>query len=155
MVWDVVSGKLRAIFNEHSGFVNDLAASNNGQLLASAGADSLILLWDVASGSVVQTLRGHSGQVNRVLFTPDGKLLASAGDDGQIIFWDVTSGQLVRQLTGSQTPIHAIAISPMAVIANSFFILGSFCFYNRGCFHFTNSISLGRQVLSNQACSGP
>jgi WD40 repeat protein len=45
-LWDVVTGKERGRLAGHSGVVMALAFSQDGQLLASGGSDTSVLLWD-------------------------------------------------------------------------------------------------------------
>ena len=68
----------------HSSWVNAIAFSQDGQLLASASDDGTVRLWDPATGEHKQTLQGHSGPVSAVAFSQDGQLLASASDDGMV-----------------------------------------------------------------------
>jgi len=68
-----------------------LAASDDGQLLASGHGDSLIRLWDVASGHQRAELTGHSQWVLRVAFSADSKTLFSSSVDGTIRMWAIES----------------------------------------------------------------
>lgn len=79
-----------------SGYLNAVAFSPDGKLLASASCDNTARLWDVATGKAVQVLEGHQGFVNCVAFFPACKTLATGGEDGTIRCWDLNTG---RQLS--------------------------------------------------------
>ncbi len=95
----------------HTGWVNSVAFSPDGLLLASGSADKTIKLWEVATGSLVRTLYGHSYTVYSVAFSPDGRLLASAPWQ-EIKLWEVATGSLVRTRTGHTSNVNSVAFSP-------------------------------------------
>jgi WD40 repeat protein len=84
----------------HSNFVESVAFSPNGQLLASASVDKTVILWDIskpdAPRPIGQPLAGHSDAVRSVAFSPNGQLLASAGYDKSVILWDVDEVSWVK-----------------------------------------------------------
>ena len=99
----------------HDGPVHALAFSSDGQLVATASADSTIILWDAHSACISQEYFAHNGDVNDLAFSPDGQYLASAGRDGKVEIWDII--QDARRLTtlaahGGNYPIVACAWFP-------------------------------------------
>jgi uncharacterized delta-60 repeat protein len=96
----------------HSSYVNSVAFSLDGKILASGSADASIILWDVASHNQVATLKGHSSYVRSVTFSPDGKILASGSFDGSIILWDVASHNQLAVLKGHSSSVNSVAFSP-------------------------------------------
>ena len=52
--------------------------SPDGQTLATAGYDRLVILWDLATLKPVRTLKDHTDSVYALAFAPRGKTLASA-----------------------------------------------------------------------------
>ena len=68
----------------HSSFINSVAFSPDGRLIASGSYDKTIKLWDVNTGEEIRTLKGHSGWVTSV--TRDSKAPDSArfSDSGEI-----------------------------------------------------------------------
>ena len=123
-LWDVSTGKSIANLPAR-GFVEAVAFSSNGRLLALAPNDgtSSIKLWDMSSGKLHVAMVSahekseyspqHSG-VHSLFFSPDGKLLASGGtNDSLVKLWDVSSGKQVATLTGdNRGSIRSVVFSP-------------------------------------------
>jgi WD40 repeat protein len=65
------------VLEGHSGTVNAVVFSPDGQLVASASGDITVRVWETATGQCRSVLEGHSGSVNAVVFSPDGQLVAS------------------------------------------------------------------------------
>lgn len=61
----------------HKGQIFSLAFSTEGRFLASAGADSRVLVWDLAHGHLVAALSSHTGTVHCLSFSRDGNILVS------------------------------------------------------------------------------
>ncbi len=101
-----------AIQTGHSGYINAVAYSPNGRIVASGGVDQTVKLWDVETGLEVRTLRGHSSAVQALRFSPDGRWLASGGTDVVINLWDVETGRIVRKFDGHQMTVTSLAFSP-------------------------------------------
>ena len=92
------------------GWVNEVAFSPNGRLLAVASSIG-VYLYAAADLREVRFLPTDS-PVRSVAFSPDGQLLASASWDCTIRLWNVTSGALIRTLTGHTSNVNSVAFSP-------------------------------------------
>jgi WD40 repeat protein len=77
------------VLTGHSGNINQISFSPDGQLLASASADATVKLWQYKDNKLAAqaTLRGHKGWVSSVSFSPNGQTIASGGADGTLRLW--------------------------------------------------------------------
>ena len=106
----------------HSGYTASLAASPDGALLASGGADRAVRLWPVprtwqesrarpAAPAAAQVLGGHAGEVSLLAFSPDNAWLAS-GDAAIGRLWQLSGARLSARLQPGEGRLQALAFSP-------------------------------------------
>jgi len=115
-IWDTSTGVLVHTLNTptagehretpppHTRYIDILAFSADGTLLASGGLDGQAVVWDVAGGHRLKTFRTAEHQVEELAFTPDGAYLLTGSETtasrSSIQCWDVQTGQQVRQYAG-------------------------------------------------------
>ena len=63
-VWDAGTGQEILTLKGHTGGVNSVAFSPDGQRLASAGCDGTVKVWDAGTGQETLTLKGHTDTVS-------------------------------------------------------------------------------------------
>ncbi|KAJ9241307.1 hypothetical protein DTO271D3_8388 [Paecilomyces variotii] len=102
---------MRKTLEGHTGWVWDVALSQESAILASVSNDMTTRLWDITTGSISRKLEGHSDSVRAVAFSPEGKLVASASDDMTVRLWDTTKNSC-KIFEGHSDWVRAVAFSP-------------------------------------------
>ena len=110
-----VSGRL-VIFNTktwertktiraHGDSIYGLTSSPNGELVATASADTLAKLWKSGSWKSAGTLEGHTEYVTAVTFAPDEERVATAGGDASVKAWKVKTLKEFSTFSGRQAKL--------------------------------------------------
>ncbi|KAG1827592.1 WD40-repeat-containing domain protein [Suillus subaureus] len=83
---------LYAPLQGHTGYVNTVAISSDGNRIVSGSDDQTVRVWDMKTGEGVGApFRGHTGRVLSVAISPDGKHIVSGSEDKTIRVWDDSS----------------------------------------------------------------
>ena len=100
-VWEVATGKLVVVIEDHADWVNDVAFSPDGKRLATASRDKTCKVFDIAKKESLATFAAHAQPVEAVAFSPDSPLVVSAGGDNLVRFWNpADDAKEVRQSAG-------------------------------------------------------
>jgi WD40 repeat protein len=106
--WQLCQDRSQNTLRGHTGGVNAVAFSPDGQTLATCRADRAVWLWHRASQTHVK-LAGYGGRT--LAFAPDGETLAIVGDfDRAVRLWDVAA-RCERATLPHPTDIGALAFS--------------------------------------------
>jgi WD40 repeat protein len=103
----------------HTGAINSIAFSPDGQFLISGSEDNTIRLWDLKSGEWKRIFKGHGEAVSSVLFSADGKTIFSGSHDRTAKLWNLENGELIRTYEGHKGRILDIAIKDSLLITAS------------------------------------
>ncbi|KAJ3045982.1 hypothetical protein HK097_001076 [Rhizophlyctis rosea] len=105
------------LLKSHTGCVNALSISHNGNLLASAGDDQHVLLWPLSNLphpiSPTSKYRGHCSNIFSVAFDCTDRFLYSCGNDGMLLQYDVSrsSKAIVAANQGPSFDCTSLSIS--------------------------------------------
>jgi transcriptional regulator with XRE-family HTH domain len=127
-LWSVANITQIITYNGHTAWVQSLAFSPDGQILASGSNDQTVRLWNVHTGQCLKTLRGHTSWVQSLAFSPDmqtlhehsnsllgdsyasriwlvtvnpdGQTLLSVSENQTMKLWDIRTGQCLRTVDG-------------------------------------------------------
>ena len=113
--WDVISGDLVVVRDQHEVEVTTMTYSPDGALLAAADVDGLIRLWRrdrprshrLFQASLPEMDGSNAAVVGDLAFSPDSELLASGGAAGVLQLWNMRLGTLERT-SSNDTNLGAI-----------------------------------------------
>jgi guanine nucleotide-binding protein subunit beta-2-like 1 protein len=87
----------RSRLEGHTGFVQDVALTNNAEYALSASWDRSLRLWNLKTGACFGKFLGHSKDVLTTAFSPDNRHILSGGRDNKLKIWNV-KGECVYTL---------------------------------------------------------
>ncbi|HEV3455806.1 MAG TPA: TIR domain-containing protein [Thermoanaerobaculia bacterium] len=91
--------RLRYRLEGHGKWIDRIAWSPDGRILATPSADRTVRLWDPAGAESLAILKRHTDEVNCVAWSPDSTLLVSGGDDSRVVLWNAHKRNAVRSST--------------------------------------------------------
>lgn len=94
-------------FVAHSGWVNAMALSADGQRLVTGGTDQQIRIWQLPEGRL-QAEWSTPSPISALAFSPDHRLLASGNYDHRIQLWDLEEERLIKTLEGHYGSVKAL-----------------------------------------------
>lgn len=107
-----VQQSVMSIFKGHTGYVSDLAFTDNSHVLTSSG-DMTCAYWDIGKAKRVREYAEHLGDVLALSVCPSSSqaatnIFASCGSDGYIYLWDIRTCSVVQTFFVSDSDINTI-----------------------------------------------
>jgi WD40 repeat protein len=118
-LYDTASGRALHQRPGHDRPVRVLAASPDGQIIASVDSDSIVRLWDAATSKQLRMIEQQTCKITACLFTPDGKrvvvigdMVGSFGRNIEFQVWDAEADKCLRHVESEEgVPLYAAAVS--------------------------------------------
>ncbi|MBD2471991.1 caspase family protein [Nostoc sp. FACHB-145] len=101
----------------HTGPVESVCFSNDGQTIASAAWDNTVKLWNYDGRELTtlyqefKTPEGYSTMALSVSFSPENSTIAACGDN-TVKLWNRSNGRHIATLTGHSEDINCVCYSP-------------------------------------------
>lgn len=111
-IWDLSTGQVVGELEGHTGVVNDVAVTADGQLAISASSDKTLKVWDMETKQCIRTLEGHTESVESVAVASDGHLAISSSVDRTVRVWDLATGRTTWILEGHTHVVIDVALTP-------------------------------------------
>lgn len=107
-----VQQSVMSIFKGHTGYVSDLAFTDNSHILTASG-DMTCAYWDISKSKRIREYAEHLGDVLALSPSPSSSesgtnTFASCGSDGYVYLWDVRTGSVAQTFFVSDSDINAI-----------------------------------------------
>lgn len=112
ILWEVANIKQMMTYSGHTCWVQSLAFSPDGQILASGSNDQTIRLWNIHTGQCLKILPGHTSRVIFARFSLNGQTLITGSEDQTVRVWDVNTGECLQILETHINWVLSIALSP-------------------------------------------
>jgi WD40 repeat protein len=111
-LFDPQSGQRTAKLSEHWGGVRSLAATPDGDYLASGSLDRSVVLWDLRSGMALRVLEGARGMTESIGLSSDAQIVAAGSNEGDVLIWNGQNGELLHHTRIPDRRPFRVAVSP-------------------------------------------
>lgn len=113
-VWDVATGQLAAQLIGHTGPLQTLAFSPNGESIVTTSGwpDYTARVWQARTGRQLAELNEHTNLVHSAVFHPNGRWIVTGSEDHTVRVWEGATGKNLAVLRGNVAGVGPAAFSP-------------------------------------------
>lgn len=97
-------------YRVHSGWVTSMQYLHSLQVLASASADSTIVLYDLQRDRIAKKYEAHQQAVNALAYSSAYRTMYSVGAERLIYVWDPYSCVTMTNMVGHTAPITSVVV---------------------------------------------
>jgi WD40 repeat protein len=98
LIYDSSEYRILWALEGHTGVINMVRFSHQGNFVASSSSDRTIRLWDVHTGNMIHIFKDYVAPVSCIAFSKNDQFLASTSDN-QIVIWKLkTKEKIVQQM---------------------------------------------------------
>ena len=110
-IYDAQTGNELSLLREENPYIDSIAFSPDGSMLAYASDDEYIRIYDTSNWQITKRFQSGNRYTGPVIFSPNGKILVSANSEYNAEFWNVDTGEQVNTLEGHSRTITSMAFS--------------------------------------------
>ena len=96
--------------DDHTGPVNSLVFSRDGEVLVTASDDGTLRSWRTSNREVLHTLRGAAFKC--LVFSPDDRYVVAGSANGNVVGWNPRTGEEVFQAKGHAAVVTSVSFMP-------------------------------------------
>ena len=97
--------------NGHTAFINALAISEDGKIIASVGDDMHLIIWNVADHTIYKKIHIATQPLSSVAIHPSGDKIFVGAFDGTITVVGVADGKVLQTLREHKSNVASLSIS--------------------------------------------
>ncbi len=130
-VWDLKAKESVMTFPDHQNIVYGVAASNDGNIGYSIGADRQLRSWKPDSnGKQIKASAAHGDEVFKIAMHPTKPIIATGSADKSVRLWEATAVSNTKTLQGLTDHVFALAFSPNGELVAGGSFLGEVGIWN-------------------------
>lgn len=111
ILWSMAKNeKVKQYSSHHTKPIRAISFSEDGNMFASGGLDSVLIIWEMESLNPIHIIKDIYGAIYTLKFSENGKYIIAGGSEINIAVIDVQTGKLVKKLEGHNDDVLDIEV---------------------------------------------